>query len=287
MLTTQKKIQIRSKALAKTRAFFDDRGFLETDVNICNKAAAVDAYIDLMEVKDEGFLHTSPELRMKDLLTNGSGNIYFLGHVFRKEEVGSLHNTEFTMLEYYRTHTNEEEFLQEVIEYLSLFLGTRKTEILSFGDAMKKYVKEIPEDIKRFEKDQQRHYLFSHFVEPNLGKDCFTIIKDFPAEEASLAKTEFVNGMEVAKRYEVFADGIELGNGFFELDCAKTARSRFDAANRKRVSMNKTPYPIDETFLKHLEKGLPKNTYGIALGFDRILMLAEGHSCIKNILCSS
>jgi lysyl-tRNA synthetase class 2 len=285
MLTPRQKIQIRSKALKQTRAFFDDRGFSETDVPICNKAAAVDAYIDLFEVKDEGFLHSSPELRMKDLLCNESGNIYFLGHVFRKEEIGSRHNCEFTMLEYYRIETTEEIFLQETIDYLSLFLGRRKIETLTYDDAMEKFTPEkLSNDTAGYTEEEKRHYIFSHYVEPALGKSCFTILTNFPACEASLAQTKIENSKLVAKRFEIFIDGVELANGFLELSCTKTARTRFEDSNKKRTSYGKLPYPIDETFLKNLEQGLPKNTYGIAIGFDRLLMLANNIQKIHDII---
>lgn len=285
MLTSLQKIQIRSNALKKTRAFFDSRGFLETDVPICNKAAAVDAYIDLLEIKDEGFLHSSPELRMKDLLCNGSGDIYFLGHVFRKEEIGSRHHTEFTMLEYYRVQTSEKIFIKEVIDYLSIFLGKRKVETLSYEAAMEKYSPaQLSEDTLNYTEEEKRHYVFSHYIEPSLGKNCFTVLTDFPACEASLAQTKIVNGKLVAKRFEIFVDGTELGNGFLELSCPNTARSRFEDANKKRISLQKPPYPLDELFLKNLEKNLPNNTYGIAIGFDRLLMLANSIGDIHDIL---
>ncbi len=274
------KVALRSNALAKTRKFFSERNFLEVDVPICNKGASVDVYIDLFEVEGEGYLHSSPELRMKDLLSSGSGNIYFLGHVFRKEENGSRHNCEFTMLEYYRIGTTEEIFLSELIEYLSLFLGNRAVVMLSYAEAMKKYTpNELP---KNYTEEEISHYILSHFVEPSLGLGNYTILTDFPASEASLAQTKVENGVEVAKRYEVFVDGVELANGFLELSCKETASRRFSEANLKRVAMGKSPYLEDTTFLNNLS--LPKQTYGIAVGFDRLLMLSTGASHIKEVI---
>ena len=274
------KLYLRSNALAKTRKFFSDLGFLEADVPICNPGASVDVYIDLFEVIGEGYLHSSPELRMKDLLSAGASNIYFLGHVFRKEENGSFHNSEFTMLEYYRTETTEEIFLSELIEYLSLFLGDRPIVKLSYKEAMQKYTpKELP---KNYTEEEIAHYILSHFVEPSLGLGNYTILTDFPATEASLAQTKIENGVEVAKRYEVFVDGVELANGFLELSCKETASRRFSEANLKRIAMGKSPYLPDTTFLNNLS--LPKETYGIAVGFDRLLMLATGASHIKEVI---
>ncbi|MCH9811286.1 EF-P lysine aminoacylase GenX [bacterium] len=276
-------VKTRSDALTKTRNFFLSKGYLEVDVPAWNEAASVDAYIDLMEVEG-GYLHSSPELRMKDLLCNGSGDIFFLGHVFRKEEEGSRHKEEFTMLEYYKTNTTEKAFVEEVIEFLSLFLGKRKTETLTYDEALEKYTpKKLPPEITTYTEEEKRHYLFGHFVEPSLGKECFSILTDFPAEEASLAKTALVNGKEVAKRFEIFVDGYELGNGFDELSCAKTARNRFEEANKKRTELRKPPYKIDETFLSNLEKGLPPNTFGIAIGFDRLLMITEKATHISEV----
>jgi lysyl-tRNA synthetase class 2 len=284
MLTTFDKVQNRALALRKTRAFFDSRGFFEVDVKICNKAAAIDCYIDLFEVKDEGFLHSSPELAMKNLLVHGSKNIYFLGHVFRKEENGSLHNSEFTMLEFYHTETTEEAFLQETVDYLSLFLGKKEVEILPYTEAFEKYTPKSVFYPNNCNEKEKRHFLLSHYIEPNLGNGVFTFLTDFPEEEASLAATKVENGKTVAKRYEIFYKGIELGNGFLELDCAKTIQKRFEDANQERVALGKCPYPIDQVFLKNISFGLPKNTYGIALGFDRILSLALNSPSIHNIL---
>jgi lysyl-tRNA synthetase class 2 len=274
------KVKFRSEALAKTRHFFSQRGFLEVDVPICNKGASIDAYIDLFTIENEGYLHSSPELRMKDLLSQGSGNIYFLGHVFRKEENGSRHNFEFTMLEYYRVETTEEIFLSEFIDYISLFLGNRPVVTLSFDEAMKRYApKTVPEG---YSDEEVRHYILSHFVEPALGRGNYTLLTNFPPSEASLAQTAVENGVEVAKRYELFVDGVELANGFFELSCKKTATERFSQANFKRIKMGKEPYLPDTTFLKNLS--LPENTYGIAVGFDRLLMLTTKASDIHQVI---
>ena len=276
-------LKIRSDALTKTRNFFLEHGYLEVDVPAWNRGASVDAFIDLFEAEG-GYLHSSPELRMKDLLCNGGGDIFFLGHVFRKEEQGSRHKEEFTMLEYYKTGTTEQEFLEEVVAYLSLFLGKRKVETLTYDEAMQTYCpKTLPPETATYSEEEKRHYIFGCFVEPALGKDCFTILINFPAEEASLANTAIVDGKKVAKRFEVFVDGYELGNGFDELSCAKTARARFEEANKKRVSLGKAPYRMDETFLQNLEKGLPENTFGIAIGFDRLLMIATKSNHISDV----
>lgn len=285
MLTLQEKITLRSKALNQSRQFFLSRGYNEVDVPICSREASVDAYIDLLEVKDAGFLHSSPELRMKDLLTNGSGDIFFLGHVFRKEEEGSKHSQEFTMLEYYKTETTEETFLKEFIDYIASFLGDRKVETLTYKELFKKYApSKLPLECTNFTEEERRHYLLGAYIEPQLGKDVFTIVKDFPPQEASLAQVVEQNGEKVAKRFELFIDGIELANGFLELSCAQTALQRFQEANKKRLAQNKPPYPPDSTFIQNLKKGLPPSTYGIAVGFDRLLMLATAAPHIKDVI---
>lgn len=284
MLSTKEKVRIRSKALSSTRAFFASHGYLETDVNICRQYTSVDGYIDVFEVQGKGFLHSSPELAMKELLCDGVDNIYFLGHVFRKEENGSMHKCEFTMLEYYRCHTNESEFLEETIDYLSLFLGKKDLQVLSYDDAMDLFVpKKLNEDLSRFSEQERGHYLFSHYVEKHLGQGCYTIINNFPEQEASLAKVVIEDGKKVAKRFEIFVDGVELANGFFELDDATIAEKRFIDANTIRQEQQKAPYPIDRPFLEKLRSGFTKDTYGIAIGFDRLLMLANSINDISDI----
>lgn len=277
-------VGFRAHFFKKVRAFFDERGYLEVDPPVLSRFAPIDAYIDPFETKDMRFLHTSPEYAMKRLLANGSPNIYFLGHVFRKEESGSRHNPEFTMAEWYKTSTDERTFLNEVLEFLALFLGPIPSETLTYEEAYYKFAKPSNMDTSSWREDETRHYIWATSVEPNLGKDQITIITNFPAEDAALATTHIVGGKEVARRYEYYYQGIELANGFHELSDPTEQKNRFIEANRKRLLLGKNSLPIDPFFLSALEQGLPKETYGIAAGFDRLLMLALHQTNLSEVL---
>ena len=221
---------------------------------------------------------------MKRLLANGSGDIYFLGHVFRREESGSRHNPEFTMCEWYKTNTEESYFLTEIIDFIALFLGKLPVQTLTYEEAYYLYAKPCNINTASWREDEKRHYIWATSIEPNLGKDNITIITHFPAEDAALAQTAIVNGKEVAKRYEFFYQGIELGNGFCELTDPNIQKTRFIEANRKRALSGKPDLPIDTFFLTALEQGLPQQTYGVAVGFDRLLMLASKKANLAEIL---
>lgn len=277
-------VAFRSHALASVRQFFHERGYLEVDPPILSRYASIDAYIDPFVTTCGKHLHTSPEHAMKRLLAMGSGNIYFLGHTFRKEEYGSLHNSEFTMAEWYRVETSETEFLLEVLTFFSLFLGPLPYRLIDYETALETYPAPLPEGASSWTPDEVRHYLFSHHVEPHLGQNEITIVTNFLPQDAALAKTHLINGKERAMRYEFFYNGIELGNAFCELTDPAEQRRRFEASNQSRIRQNKPPLPIDENLLAALSQGLPPNLFGIAVGFDRLLMLARRRACIGEIL---
>lgn len=284
---TRERLKKRTAALKMVRSFFDNKGFLEVDVPALSPFASIDSYIDLIETKGGGFLHSSPEYALKRLLCEDSGDIYFLGHVYRKEEEGKLHASEFSMIEWYRTNFTEEAFLDEVIELLCLFLGPQEVERLDFDEAYKTYSNPIPEDIdiSKWSEEDQFFYTWAHDVEPRLGQDKITIISNFPKEHAVLAKTHLVNGEEKARRYEFYYHGIELANGFDELSCPLEHKKRFEESNAKRLALGKKAYPIDTLFLEALKNGSIKDhTYGMAAGFDRLLMLMQKKEDIQDIL---
>ncbi len=277
-------VGVRASFFKKIRAFFDERGSLEVDPPALSRFAPIDAYIDPFQTTDGRFLHTSPEYAMKRLLAEGSGDIYFLGHTFRKEESGSRHNPEFTMCEWYKTNTEESAFLEEVLEFFSIFLGKLPVETLTYEEAYYLYAKPCNINTATWREDEKRHYIWATSIEPNLGNDKITVITHFPAEDAALAQTAIINGKEIAKRYEFFYRGIELGNGFCELTDPVIQKTRFIESNRKRSLSGKPDLPVDTFFLDALEKGLPKDTYGIAVGFDRLLMLALKKESLREIL---
>ncbi len=278
---------MRSQALRMVRDFFYDRGVIEADVPALSPYGSIDPYIDLIETKDGGHLHSSPEYALKRLICEDSGDIYYLGHTFRKEEKSPLHNSEFTMIEWYRLNTDEKTFLQEVVDLISLFLGDLPVEMVDYEEAYRRYARPIglEVDTSRWTKDDCFFYQWAKFVEPNLGKGHLTILTNFPKEHAVLARTRLVNGEEKAGRYEIYYEGIELGNGFDELSDPDEHLRRFIESNELRKAQGKTIYPIDELFLAALKNGgIPSRTFGIAVGFDRLLMLGNKKEHIYDVL---
>lgn len=283
MLSLEDPLLLRARALKQVRAFFDARSYLEVDPPSLSPYASIDCYIDPIETTCGHFLHTSPEYAMKRILSHTAANIYFLGHVFRKESLGPLHNPEFTMIEWYKLHTTEHEFLSEVEELLTLFLGPLPIKRLSYSAAWEAYADTSDQIAPHWKADEIRHYLWATTVEPNLGVDCITLITDFPKEDSLLCNTRIVNGIEVGMRYEYYHNGIELANGFYELLDPIEQKRRLIEENEKRILTGKHPLPLDPTFIEALEKGLPQNTYGIAAGFDRLLMLQSGLPSIHHL----
>lgn len=278
----------RAQALKMVRTFFEERHVVEVDTPLLSKYSPIDTHIDLFKV-DGGYLHSSPEYGMKKLLASGSGDIYQLGHVFRKDEIGPLHAPEFTMIEWYRVETTFDTFLEENLSLVRLFVGEKASEVLSYNEAFQASVG-LPYNapssalIERgktlgFEFHDETdliNLLWGCVVEPRLGNGKITVITDFPKEQAALAQIK--NG--VAERFEFYFDGIELGNGYHELTDPVEQKERLERSNKERVSLGKEPLPLDPEFIHALERGLP-DCYGIALGFDRLLMLKEGHSKIN------
>ncbi len=281
-------IEQRAAMFAAARQFFADRKILEVDTDLLRPAAPIDAYIDVMRVEmgggKIGYLHTSPEYELKKLLAQGSGDIYQLGHVYRAGEEGPRHSPEFTMAEWYRVGMAYEPFIEETLNFIRLFLPDLSSEILSYRQAFLRIaqIDYIHDDLAphllpfsksaiEWDRDTQLSLLFSHLVEPHLGQGRLTVITDYPASQASLAKAIVVDGVKVGHRFEVYYNGIELANGFDELTDPIEQRIRLEEENAKRISLGKESLPIDEDFIASLYY-LPQSC-GVAVGFDRLMLL--------------
>lgn len=260
----------RAQMFAKVRSFFAQREVLEVDVPILSEGASVDVHIDLIEAKCHGkrlFLHSSPEYGMKRLLASGSGDIYQMSHVFRDHEKGHLHTAEFMMVEWYRLGFSFEEMIQETVEFIHLFFPNQlqEIEVFSYEEVFKRFGGRYPEN------PEERDALFAFKIEPCLGKHGLSIVRDFPASQAALSQIG-ENGL--AERFEIFYKGVELANGYHELADPDEQRARFESANKLRIELGKEAYPLDEPFLHALRQGIP-DCCGVAVGFDRLLMLKE------------
>lgn len=275
-------ILLRAHYHEKVRAFFKKRGSVEVDAPILQSYSSVDGYIDPFEtIGETRYLHTSPEYAMKRMLSEGSGDIFYLGHVFRKEEAGSQHSPEFTMAEWYKTHTDEKTFLKEIGDFIELFVGPLERNFFSYDDAFRHFTNlySSPED------DGERHYIWAHEVEPNFPKDKITIISDFPVSDAANAKiAKNTSGEFRAGRFEFYIGDVELANAFDELYCPEEQKQRFENENAKRRALGKELLEIDPALIRALEIGLPPNTYGVAAGFDRLLMLSQKQEKIADVI---
>lgn len=274
-------IQDRAAMLARARHFFAEKNILEIDCPALVRKAPIDSHIDVIATdQDASFLHTSPEYALKRLLSAEFPDVYFLGHVYRKGEIGRLHNPEFTMAEWYRIGFSFDQMIDETCAFLQLFFGPLPIEKLDYMELFQKY-KNV-ETNKDWSEQEQRHYLLTHFIEPELGKEGLCVVMHYPEEEAALARIVEKEGKKVAERFEVYFRGVELANGYHESNDAEGLRERFKEENRKRVGRSLGEYQFDEKFLGALEN-LP-DCSGVALGFDRALMLKHGCSSLREIM---
>lgn len=300
-------LQDRAAMLQAARSFFAERNVLEVDCPILSKQASIDTHIDLITATYQGtvrcYMHSSPEYGMKRLLADGMGDIYQLSHVFRDGEWSPKHNPEFTMAEWYRLGFSLEQMMEETAEFIRLFLGDLPCETISYREAVLKatgidyfqaseeelwnYIEEqaIPAYPSALEegKDALLNLILAAQVENKLGKGLLTILAYYPASQAALAKKRRHGDEQVAERFEIYYQGVELANGYHELTDAKEQRQRLEEANAARRDLNKPPLPLDENFLEALKKGLP-DCCGVAVGFDRLMMLRHQESDIESIL---
>ncbi|MFN0064844.1 MAG: EF-P lysine aminoacylase GenX [Chlamydiales bacterium] len=273
-------LQARAKMFAHVRQFFAMREVIEVDTPLLARSCPIDTHIEIVGAQvmgRRGYLHSSPEFAMKRLLAEGAGDIYQMGHVFRDFEFGAKHNPEFTMVEWYRHGFSLTELMEETFAFFQLFLDVESFEAVPIKEVFLRYAGSFPTD------PEERDHLFAFKVEPHLGQGKVTFLVDFPPEQAALARTYLKNGELVALRFEGFYQGVELCNGYHELCDALEQRERLQEANRQRVELGKERYPIDQRLIEALERGLP-DCAGVAVGFDRLLLLQKGAKELSEVL---
>ncbi len=296
----------RARILSEVRAFFAAREVLEVDTPLLSRATVTDLALEGIAVPYQGetfYLQTSPEYAMKRLLAAGAPDIYQLGKVFRSDEAGRYHNPEFTMLEWYRHGFSLDNLMDEVDDLLALILKSAPSQRLTYQKAFIDYCQIDPhqasvEDLKKTaqqkgisvseslesaDKDTWLQLLFSHVIEPQLGFDSPVFVYEYPASQAALAMTQIKNGIAVASRVEVFVNGLELANGYHELLDPKEQEKRFIQDNLLRAEQGLPQKPVDPLLLAAIYHGLPACS-GIALGFDRLMMLALGATHIQQVI---
>ena len=299
----------RAQMLIQIRQFFAERQVLEVQTPLMSKAGNTDVFVPSIStnvtVQDKPqthYLHTSPEFAMKRMLASWKVAIYQICPVFRDNEVGSRHNSEFTMLEWYRPGFDLEALAAELSDLLTTVYGqSQNLTYYSYSKAFIDYVGIHPltaslETIKAaaeknalggldLGEDRQGwlDVLFSHLVEPNLGYQSPTLITDYPPATAALAKVETdEQGNEVAKRFELYINGIEIANAYDELADGAALQARFEADNEERARRGLPIMPIDERLVAACDH-LPACS-GIALGIDRLLMVVTGAKSIDEVI---
>lgn len=292
-------LKLRSQLNAYIRDFFQLRQVMEVETPILSQAAVSD--VNLLPVQASCcsktvYLHTSPEYPMKRLLAAGSGDIYQICKVFRNEEQGTRHNPEFTMLEYYRLNFQLSSLMDEVAQLVGDFLNLHQRHDFSYTQAMEKYanvnpftasdaqlrqlVDEYVGTDMTLSRDECLDIIMSHKVEPSLPKDSLVFIYNYPASQAALAQTyESGDGFGLAKRFELYVNGLELANGYHELSDVNEQQRRFDRDHQNIQNSR----PEDAYFIAALAAGLP-DCCGVALGLDRILMLKQNAPNIESVL---
>jgi len=270
----------------------------------------------------ERYLHTSPEFAMKKLLVAGMPRIWQLAHVFRDGERGATHHPEFAMLEWYRVGATYHDLMDECAALIGICQDAADAETLvwrgrtadarrswqrlSVADAFEEHCDidllatapdPLSPDVERLAAaarglgidphpgDDWEALFFRIFlerIEPGLGVGAPTILYDYPLSMAALSRRS-PNDPRLAERFEVYVCGLELANAFGELTDAAEQRRRFVADLAKKRALYGETYPVDEDFLAALDHGLPPCA-GIALGFDRLVMLATGADDIEDVL---
>ena len=309
----------RAAALRAVRAFFDEREFLEIDAPLAVASPGLEAHLDPFEITGVAgtrYLHTSPEYALKKALGAGLKRIYCLGSCFRDEPISRTHHPEFTMIEWYTTDLDLHGLMVQSADLVAaVTLAVRgdtvvrgpngrqidlaDLEILSMREAWLRHAKIDPfahQTASSLRNAGRMHgiavptqsndwddvffQIFLNVVEPKLGRDGLTVVHSYPASQAALARIDPTDPT-VARRFELYAGGLELANAFDELIDPAEQRARFEADRAWRKTHGRPVLPLDEDLLSALAAMTP--TVGIALGFDRLLMLASEEADIAHV----
>lgn len=308
----------RASLLAGIRAWFGEAGFVEVETPALQISPGMEVHLapfgtELLEPDGRRrrlSLHTSPELTMKKLLVAGEERIFQFARTFRNGERSATHHPEFTMLEWYRADAGWRDAVADCEAVLALagpvltWRGRRVPasapfEMLSVEEAFRRHVgiavhdageHDLREACRRrnIHPDQSDTWddlyfrLFLNRIEPHLGYDRPTVLHGYPARMAALARID-PHDPRLCERFEIYVAGLEIANAFGELTDAAEQRRRFEAVRAERLRLHGESLEIDDDFLNALEFGMPPST-GVALGFDRLAMLATGTERITDVL---
>jgi elongation factor P--(R)-beta-lysine ligase len=301
----------RAAMLARIRAYFAAQDVLEVQTPVLSAAAVSDPQIESIAAAPARgprlFLQTSPEYPMKRLLAAGFGDCYQVCPVFRDGEAGRLHNPEFTMIEWYRLDFGVAEMQHDVDRVLRVACAEVRvfapTRSITYRDAVRDAAgidseRATPAEIRGalaargvepvgtgdWDRDAWLDLLMGAVVGPSLGHEAPVFVEEYPPSQAALARLRTTrDGARVADRFELYVDGLELANGFHELGDAAEQRARFERDLAARSAHGQARNPLDENLLAALGNGLP-DCAGVALGFDRLVMLATRADRIDRVM---
>lgn len=310
---TWENLRLRSRLLRRLRHFFHERGFWEVETPLLSADTVIDRHLDPLRVTffDDPkrpecgrtmWLQTSPEFAMKRLMAAGADAIYQVTRAFRAGERGGLHNPEFTIVEWYRRGDGAQEAMSLLSDLADAMLPYGCADLYSYRDAFldhvgldphtaavdelrqaaQRHAVVVPADMPESDRDAWLEFLVGELVEPHLGKQRPTILYDYPASQAALARIRD-DDPPVAERFELYVRGIELANGYHELIDPETLRRRAQAINAQRSADGKYVLPEQNRLLDAMESGLPPCA-GVALGLDRLVMLAAGAETIDQVI---
>jgi elongation factor P--(R)-beta-lysine ligase len=293
----------RARLLDELRAWMRERGILEVEAPLLSRAGSPELHLDSLLVPGAfpdgatGWLGTSPEFHLKRLLATGSGPVYSVARVFRGGEAGRLHNPEFTLAEWYRLGADYAGLMGDIESLLGRLLPQallrHPPERMTYREAFLRHAGIDPftariDELRQHcgagaetDRDVLLDRIAGFEVYPRLGEARISLVHDFPASQASLARVRR-GEPDVAERVEAIVSGVELVNGFVELSDAAEQRRRFEADLRTRRDQGRDGPALDERFLAALEAGLPACA-GAAMGFDRVAMLALGLSSLAEV----
>ncbi len=301
----------RADVYARIRRFFAERGVVEVQTPTLSAAAVTDPVlaslaVDTLSLGGRRFLRTSPEFAHKRLLAAGSGDIYELGRVFRDSELGRWHQPEFELLEWYREGFSDADLMDEVFELFRAVLEPALPALarldVRYADA---FARTFGIDALRLDgraEAELRRGLAGRGIDApdsvsgqalldlalatalvrEWPQRTAIFLHDYPAEQAALARIR-PGTPPVAARFEVFVNGIELGNGFHELTDAIEQRARFERDLARRRELGLPEPPLDEAFLDALAQGLP-DCAGVAIGVDRLIAVLAGAEALAEVV---
>lgn len=300
-------LRLRDRLLRTLRAFFHERQFLEVETPLLSADVVVDLHLEPFSVPAAAgahsrYLQTSPEFALKRLMAAGGEAIFQVARAFRQHECGRLHNPEFTLVEWYRRGDGMAEGMQLLSDLCEALLGWGPAQRLSYQQAFQRRLglnphaaaaSELaaaatkagirpPESLSPDDRDGWLDLLLVESIEPELGQSAPLILYDYPASQAALARVRPADP-PVAERFELYARGIELANGYHELLDAEVLIARNVANNRARVAAGKLALPEQSRLLDAMRHGLPP-CCGVALGFDRLVMLAAGAESLADVM---